>query len=365
MVGMESMADMLDRYADLLVRVGVNLQPGQTLVIGQPGQSTVEIADFVRRLAHRGWEAGAGDVQVLWGDGEVSRLRLLYASDEVLTTIPAWVVQQLDSLADAGAAFLVPMTQDPGMFAGVDPARLAASRKAASMATQHFREKLERSQIAWCIGAVPTAAWARQVFPELDADGALQRLWSYIFHVMRLDTSDPSAAWRAHVAGLTARMKALNQAHFTRLHYRAPGTDLTINLPARHLWLGGGETSERGAFFIPNMPTEEVFTAPQRDGVNGTVRATLPLTVGGMLIEDFHLTFENGRIVDFAAGTGYDEVFPGTGELNFHRVLGALKDIGYSGVLCPEHFPAIPGDVREAAATTYAVGYFRGILDSL
>ncbi|HEX6819340.1 MAG TPA: aminopeptidase [Ktedonobacterales bacterium] len=297
---------MLDRYADLLVRVGVNLQPGQALVIGQPGMSTVEIADFVRRLARKGWGAGASDVHVPWGDGEISRLRLQYASDEVLTSVPPWVVQQLTQLADEGAAFLVPATQDPGLFDGVDPTRLSASRKASSVATQHFREKLERGQIAWSIGAVPTLEWARQVFPELDGAQALQRLWSYIFQVMRLDTPDSVASWKAHVADLTARMNALNVAHFTRLHYRAPGTDLTIALPRRHVWLGGGETSERGVYFLPNMPTEEVFTLPQRDGVNGVVRATLPLTVGGVLIEDFSLRFERGRIVDFSAATGYD-----------------------------------------------------------
>ncbi len=123
---------------------------------------------------------------------------------------------------------------------------------------------------------------------------------------MRLDTPDPVAAWKAHVAGLAARMNALNTARFARLRYRAPGTDLTIDLPARHVWLGGGETSERGVFFMPNMPTEEVFTLPQRDGVTGTVRATLPLTVGGMLVENFSLTFAKGRIVDFSAATGYD-----------------------------------------------------------
>lgn len=297
---------MLDRYADLLVRVGVNLQPGQALVIGQPGMSTVEIAGFVRRLARKGWEAGASDVHVPWGDGEISRLRLQHASDAVLTSVPPWVVQQLTQLADEGAAFLAPMSQDPGLFAGVDPTRLAASRTASSMATRHFREKLERSQIAWSIGAIPTAAWARQVFPELNEAEAVQRLWGYVFHVMRLDTPDPVAAWKAHVADLSARMDALNAAHFTRLHYRAPGTDLTIDLPRRHVWLGGGETSERGVYFLPNMPTEEVFTLPQRDGVDGVVRATLPLTVGGVLIEDFSVRFERGRIVDFSATTGYD-----------------------------------------------------------
>ena len=186
------------------------------------------------------------------------------------------------------------------MFAKVDPARRAASRKASAIAIRPFREKLERSQIAWSIGAVPTTPpWARQVFPELDETEALQRLWTYVFHVMRLDTPDPVAAWKVHVAGLTARMNALNTARFARLRYRAPGTDLTIDLPARHVrpW-GGGETSERGVYFMPNMPTEEVFTLPRGDGVNGTVRATLPLTVGGMLVEDFSLKFEHGRIVD-------------------------------------------------------------------
>jgi aminopeptidase len=296
----------LDTYADLLLRVGVNLQQGQPLVIGTPGMGLIDVADFIRRLASRAWDLGAGDVQVLWGDDTITRLRLQHASEELLGTVPPWDVQRIESFSSNGAAFLIPMAPNPTALEGVDPERLAIVQRASAAALRHFSERMGQGKVAWTGAALATPAWARHVFPELDESAGMSALWDYLIHVMRLDTPDPVVAWKQHLARLNERATYLNTAHFKALHYHGPGTDLTIELPELHRWISGGMTSERGVFFVANMPTEEVFTTPRRDGVNGVVRSTKPLSVGGMLIENFGFTFANGRIVDFTAEKGYE-----------------------------------------------------------
>ncbi len=300
--------ERLDRYGDLLLRVGLNLQQGQTLAIvgGQAGDPS--IAEFVRATVRKAYDLGARDVVVFWSDPTLDRLRVDRASLEALGEAPTWRVKWVEDLWAQGAAFLNLYAPDPTQFKGADQQRLQTSVKAIQQALQAFNQAAGRMEYAWLIASVASPAWARGVYPELPENEAVAALWDNIFSATRIDSTDPVAAWNAHLGQLKHRTDQLNRAHFARLHYRAPGTELAIALPKGHLWESGGSgiTSKRNVIFVPNLPTEEVFTMPQRDGVEGTVRATMPLNYQGQLITGLHLILRGGRIVDYGADEGYE-----------------------------------------------------------
>ncbi|MGZ3640301.1 MAG: aminopeptidase, partial [Ktedonobacterales bacterium] len=197
---------------------------------------------------------------------------------------------------------------DPAQFKGADQQRLQTALRTAQQALQAFSEAAGRMEHAWLVASVATPAWAQAVYPELPEEEAVAALWANIFSATRMDTPDPVAAWNVHLDELKRHTDQLNRAHFARLHYRAPGTELTIGLPQRHLWESGGSgvQSKRGVTFVPNLPTEEAFTMPQRDGVDGTVHATMPLNYNGQLITGLWATFQGGRIVEYGADEGLD-----------------------------------------------------------
>jgi aminopeptidase len=282
--------------------VGTNLQPGQTLVVTT--ELAAESLPFIHRLAERAYALGAGNVLINWQDQTVLRLRGLHGDEAALNAGPVWQAREREALSQRGAAFLSISAPDPDALAGVDPQRMATIQQASATAFAGYTRSLMASQHVWCVGAIPTTAWARRVFPQLAAEEAVDSLWRYILGVARCETPDPLAAWQEHVQLLTTHMDHLNTLRFQRLRYRAPGTDLTIELPEGHQWLGGGSRTPQGIAFMPNIPTEEVFTAPKKDGVSGTVRSTLPLFARGQLIERLTLTFARGRIVNYAAERG-------------------------------------------------------------
>jgi aminopeptidase len=213
-------------------------------------------------------------------------------------------VAQGQEFIDNHATLISLVGMDPDAFAGVDPARMGMAMKAQAIALSSIQKQLSANVIPWVVAAIATPAWARKVFPNKTSDEALTALWDHIFHATRVDTPDPVATWNAHVGELTRRVEALDRVHFARLRYRAPGTDLTVELPTRHRWVGGGATDSRGVFFVPNLPTEEVFSAPQRTGVNGAVRGTMPVLLQGILVDGVRLRFEEGRIVEYDATQG-------------------------------------------------------------
>lgn len=300
--------ERLDRYGDLLLRVGLNLQQGQTLVIlgAQAGDPTV--VEFIRATVRKAYGMGAHDVVVFWGDPTLERLRVDRAPLETLGEAPTWRAKWLEDLSAKGAAFLNLYAPDPTQFKGADQERLKTSVLTTQQALRTFNEAAGRMEHAWLIASVATPAWARAVYPELPEDGAVAALWDNIFSATRIDTPDPVAAWNVHLGQLKHRTDQLNRAHFARLHYRAPGTELAIALPAGHLWESGGSgiRSKRDITFVPNLPTEEVFSMPRRDGVEGTVRATMPLNYNGQLITGLRLTLQGGRIVEYGADEGHD-----------------------------------------------------------
>ncbi len=292
----------LEKYAELVVRVGVNIQPGQVLLVESP----LEAAGFTRKVVQKAYQAGAKYVQVQWDDEEVTKTRFAYAPDESFSYYPAWTAQMMEQLAEGGGALLNIKVPDPELYKGVDSHKVTAATKAAAVARQKFQGYVRNKKFSWCLVKAPTRAWAAKVFADLPEDERIQAMWDTIFKMNRVDREDPIAAWQAHIDRLKTAKDDLNAKKYKKLHYRAQGTDLSVELPEGHIWHGGGTTDDQGVYFVANLPTEEVYTMPHRLGVHGTVTSTKPLNLNGRLVEGFSLTFENGRIVDYSAEAGLD-----------------------------------------------------------
>ena len=294
----------LSRYADLVIRVGLNLQAGQRLLILGPlanGGVALDAAPLVRAVSARAYEAGAPLVEVLWGDESLAVLRYRHAPPESFGQVSAWLPGALVEHVGAGHATLSISANDPDLLQSAAPERVAAIQSAIAHAVRPFRDKISRNATNWSVVAAPAASWAARVFPGLPRDEQVARLSTAIARLCRLDAPDPTAAWQSHLDALTERTALLNERRYDALRYRGPGTDLTVGLATGHIWTGGRSRSANGIVFAANLPTEEVFTMPARDRVDGHVRASKPLSYGGTLIEDFSFTFEAGRIVDVRA----------------------------------------------------------------
>ncbi|MBB6214406.1 aminopeptidase [Anaerosolibacter carboniphilus] len=294
---------LLEKYARLLVKTGINIQKDQILVITSP----IECASFARLVAQIAYEEGARDVVMNWRDELFSKIRFMHGPEEIFEEFPSWQQELYISHVRQGAAFLTISASDPELMKDVDPDRMMKAEKARSTALKEYYEKLMANKNVWCVASIPTQSWAMKVFPELMEDEAVEELWNAIFRTVRADQEDPVASWKAHKSNLKKRMEFLNSNQFKLLHYKnALGTDLKIELPEGHLWLGGSEYTPGGVEFIANMPTEEIFTLPKKTGVNGTVVSSMPLNHNGNLIEEFSFTFKDGKIIDFQAKKGYD-----------------------------------------------------------
>jgi aminopeptidase len=297
----------LSTYADLAVRVGLNLQPGQRLLVIGPlasGGVSLDAAPFVREITASAYRAGARLVEVLWGDDALLMARFRHGPRESFDEFSRWLPQALAEHADAGDAILSVYANDPDQLKGEDPQRISALQQSTARAVRPFRERISRNDTNWSVVAAAAPSWARRVFPGLDDEAATARLWETIGRLCRLDQPDPVAAWRAHLGALTLRKDRLNDGRYAALKYRGPGTDLTIGLPERHVWVSGQSASRAGTLFAPNIPTEEVFTMPHRERVDGVVTSTKPLSYGGTLIDGFRLEFEAGRVVRASAAKG-------------------------------------------------------------
>ena len=296
------MQDLLKKYAELVVKVGVNLQPDQLLVINSP----IECAEFARLIAKAAFEAGAHDVVVSWGDEQLAHIRYAGGKKEIFTEFPEWKVRFYQDYAEQGAAFVSIAARNPEIFKDIEPEKLTLAAQAAGAALLEYRARLMNNENTWCVVSVPTAGWAQKVFPGLAEEEAQARLWQEIFRTVRIEPDkDPAEAWKKHIATLQKAAEFLNKKNFKVLHYsNSLGTDLTVELPEGHIWAGGAEKAATGVTFAANMPTEEVYSLPLREGVNGVVYASKPLIYHGSRIENFHLTFKEGRVVDFGAEIG-------------------------------------------------------------
>ena len=298
---MSDFQSKLNEYAKLVVKVGINIQPGQPLVVNAP----IEGVEFVRLIAKNAYEAGASEVYVNWSDEVITRLKYENAPMEVFENFPKWYADGLEDYAKKGAGYISISAQDPELLKNIDPKKIAANNKSSSIALKEFRNYTMNDIVPWCVVSIPTKSWAKRVFPNLTEDEAVEKLWDAIFSATRINLDDPVKAWKDHMKNLKEKVDFLNSKNLKSLHYTASnGTDLVVELPEGHIWAGGGAVNSKGVEFAPNMPTEEVFTMPLKTGVNGVVYSTKPLNYGGKLIDEFRLTFKDGKVGDFDAKVG-------------------------------------------------------------
>ena len=295
------MEQKIREYAKLLIEVGLNVQKGQTLVISSP----VDCAYFARLCASAAYDVGCREVVMRWTDDYLNRERFLRADDSVFDSLPLGQKEFLNGYAAEGAAYLNISACDPEALRGVDPDRITRANRCKEELSG-FYDAMMANVNPWCIASIPIPSWSKKVFPDLPEQEAMEKLWDAIFTSVRISgKGDAVARWREHIALLKARVAKLNELHFASLHYtNSLGTDLTIRLPETHLWSGGDSLCRAGYPFVANMPTEEIFTAPLRTGINGVVYAALPLVHNGNIIENFHFVIRDGRIVEAHAEKG-------------------------------------------------------------
>lgn len=294
--------ELLDRYAQLVVRSGLNIAPGQELVMTAP----VDAIPLVRRITEHAYRAGATLVTTLYGDDAATLARYEHAADESFDKATGWLFDGMASAFRAGSARLAIIGEDPALLSSQNPDKVARANKARSKAYRPALELIAGHAINWCVAAAATPAWARSVFPDLKPDAALDRLWGAIFTCSRADTADPVASWVTHSRNLRQRTDFLNTRRYSALKYRGPGTDLSLGLVDGHVWKGGASVAKNGITCNPNIPTEEVFTMPHKSKVDGIVSATKPLSYQGTFIEGIRVRFEAGRIVEAHTDKGAD-----------------------------------------------------------
>lgn len=320
--------EKLDQYAELTVYVGLNVQKGQFVVIN----TTTDTLEFTRLVVKKAYEAGAKRVQVNYEDPVLTRTHFELAPEDAFKDFPQWSVVQRDEVINTGGSFLWIDAEDPDLLTGIPAKRLADWQKTAGKALERYRQAVGTDKIAWSIVAIPSPKWAQKVFPELPADQQMKALWQAIFKTVRIGEGNAVEAWKNHIAFLEKRAAQLNDKRFVKLQYSAPGTDLTIELPDKHIWMTGASKTPQGNPFIANMPTEEVYTVPLKHGVDGTVRNTKPLVYQGNVIDNFTLTFEKGKIVNAHAETGQELL---------NEMISADEGAAYLGevALVPHHSP--------------------------
>ena len=292
--------NMRRKYARLAVRRGVNIQKGQMLII----RASVEIRDFVKLCVEEAYAAGAGMVDVQWRDAELDKLGYTHRSLESLSEVPQWMYDRKVFEQEKKAAYLSLVSDQPGMMADIDQNKIQAWQSAFMTKMHPLDRYLMNNEGQWCVIGVPTRGWAKVVFPDMDEEAAYAALEENIYAVCHVtEDNDPIAEWKQHDEVLIRHSRQLNDYQFRALHFESGlGTDLTVNLVKDHIWAGGGCETPQRVYFDPNMPTEEVFCMPERDGVEGIVYASKPLSYNGKVIKDFWLRFENGKVVAHGAG---------------------------------------------------------------
>ncbi len=291
---------LLEKYADFIVRVGVNVQPGQTMIVN----CNLNAAELCRLCVKSAFAAGAADVRVDWTDEAVSRMRMESASEETLCDVKPYVQRSYLDYAESegGACVLHLIADDPEVFAGLDAGKINRVSLARRLALKTWRSYTMNDKIQWCIAAMPSAAWASKIYPELLVEEAMAKLWDVIFEVCRVTNGDPVGEWQAHVAKLCVLRDKMNALTLDSIHMTSSnGTDLTVGLADGAIWDGAASVDDRGTLFIPNLPTEEIFTAPHKDKVNGVVYGTKPYVYNGQLIKGFRVTFKDGKVIDHDA----------------------------------------------------------------
>lgn len=327
--------EQLQKYAELLAKVGLNIQEGQTVFV----EAALDQPDFVTMVVEECYKAGASEVYVDWSHQPVAKLGSNYRTLESLSTMNPWVKAKWQFKAENYSCRLWIESEDPDGMKGADQEKLSKARQALYPQIKPYRTALENKH-QWCIAAVPGKAWAKKVFPNLSEEEAMEEMWKVILHTSRADGDDPVAAWQAHNADLAKRCAYLNGLGLKYLEYKsASGTDLTVELLEDGIFTGGNEKTLQGNVFNPNIPTEEVFTSPKAGAAEGIVYSTKPLSYMGELIENFSMRFENGKIVEVKAEKGEEllkkmvSMDEGAGMLGECALIPYDSPINESGVL--------------------------------
>jgi len=339
----------LERFADLLVGFGTNLQPGQILGV----TAYLGMEDAVRAIARAGYKHGAKYVDVFWWDQLVKRERLEHAEEDTLDYVPPWIGRRLRWLSDERAARISLTGTSASAFDGVDPSRMGRDLLPY---VAEVPQIVNEQTTNWTAGPYPTAAWAQRVHPELEPDEALEKLWNEIVHILRLDEDDPVAAWRERMKAIVASADRLTERRFDAIHLRGPGTDLTIGLLPSSKWLGADFTTAQGLRHYPNLPTEEVFTTPDPKRVDGHVSATMPLELYGSFMDGIRIEFEGGRAVKADADTGADALQATIAKDDGAARLGELALVDKEGRIGPLGTVFYETLIDENAASHIALG---------
>ena len=318
----------LDKYARLAIKIGVNLQKGEMLVVNAP----VSAQKFVEKVVKQAYREGARNVEVQWTDETIGKLNYKYRSKKELANVPEWVRVRSDYYIDEKIAYLNIFSEDPEGLKGVNLEKVAIARRARGKALQRFRDYTGSNKLRWCILAYPNKAWAKKMFPTLSVSAAIEKQWQYIAKTVRLDTEDPIAAWNEHQRKITERCRILNSAKIRSFTYKnSIGTNVTVGMPDGYIFCGGAEKGEQdGVYFTANLPTEEVFSSPYRTSVNGRIVAALPLCRNGQIIDKFWFEFKNGKIVDYGAEQGYDNLKSIIETDEGSHYLGEIALVGYN-----------------------------------
>lgn len=325
---------ILNEYANLVIKVGVNLQKGQGLEILCP----IECAYLAEELTRVAYQNGAKIVSVRWENENIDKLNYTYAKTEDLTNVPKWFVDSKNYLVENDFCYVAISAENPSLFKDISAEKLSAVATARAKALKKYSSKVMSNEIRWCVVSVPTLEWAKQVFPN--STKPLEDLSLAIEKTMRLDNDNPLLAWQKHVDNLERRANFLNSARFEYLIFKnSLGTNLKVGLCDDHVWLSAKEKAKDGVSFIANLPTEEVFTAPHKYKVDGVLKSALPLCENGQIIDDFSITFKKGKIVNFSAKKGYEalkgliETDKGTYRLGEVALIGKNSPIAKSKIL--------------------------------
>src|SRR5699024_2549368 len=293
----------LKKYAELAVRVGVNLQKNQLLII----HSDIQNATFARLIQTVAYEAGASNVFIDWTDEQSTKEFYLHAADSIIEYFPDWQAARFKEWDDAGAAYIHIISENLDVFKDVSTERINRYQKASRTKLKDYYAKIRSHKVRWCLIAVPYVGWASKVFPNLSKEEALQSLWKLILKGSRADGKNPIKDWESHNKSFKSRKQILNESQLEALHFtNSRGTDLLVGLPKNHLYIGGGVIDKNGIPFFPNIPTEEIFTAPHKNKVSGKLVGTKPLIYEGSVIDEFYLIFKDGRITDYYAAKGQE-----------------------------------------------------------
>jgi aminopeptidase len=350
----------LEKYAEVTVKVGLNLQPGQKLLIGIPTQGNlgvpIDLAPLVRLIAAKAYQNGARLVEVLWDDDQLQLLRYENAGKETFEEFPIWRAHVAIEAAQEGDAVLIIFAPDPDLFLQQDPALINTLRQAALKHIKPFSELQSKNNMNWTVITAPRDRWLRKVLPDLPPEDRQDRFWEMLFKICRIDQPDPVSVWMDHIHDMTQRRDYLNLKQYDALKVTGPGTDLTIGLLKDHIWSTARMTSLHGIPFTANIPTEEIFTIPHKARTEGVVSSSKPLSYGAMYIEDFSLTFSDGKVVGASSRVGEDRL---------HEILETDQGAGRLGeiALVPHSSPISQLDllfyntlIDENAATHIALG---------